>query len=95
MIDDDRFIFDTLKNWYFGEDNTGDIMMADNVGRLKDACEHLGNIHLVSPCLDDGLLSRVTYAHCVHVSTNRQKCPFLGYGPMYNRLIHIVMTGIE
>lgn len=33
MIDDDRLIADTLSKWYFGADDTGDVM---NLGNMKD-----------------------------------------------------------
>jgi len=49
MIDDDRFINGTRDNWYFGEDDTGDIMNIDNLHGLLAKCSKLGmtNIHLV------------------------------------------------
>ncbi|XP_017893348.1 cap-specific mRNA (nucleoside-2'-O-)-methyltransferase 2 [Ceratina calcarata] len=41
MIDDDRFIRHTLDYWYFGEDNTGNIMTLNNfTGLIKHSVPH-------------------------------------------------------
>jgi cap2 methyltransferase len=34
MVDDDRFIIETLNRWYFGEDNSGNILNTKNIGGL-------------------------------------------------------------
>jgi cap2 methyltransferase len=34
MVDDDRFISETSDRWYFGEDNSGNILNANNIGGL-------------------------------------------------------------
>lgn len=34
MVDDDRFIIETLDNWYFGIDNSGNILNIDNIRGL-------------------------------------------------------------
>ena len=34
MVDDDRFIIETLDNWYFGTDNSGNILNTDNIRGL-------------------------------------------------------------
>ena len=39
MVDDDLFISKTYSNWYFGGDNTGNIMNQENVTDLKDKIE--------------------------------------------------------
>lgn len=34
MVDDDRFIVETLKQWYFGVDNSGNILNQNNINGL-------------------------------------------------------------
>lgn len=41
MVADDRFIRHTLKHWYFGDDNTGDIMDLRNLDALVKKSESL------------------------------------------------------
>ena len=36
MVDDDLFISKTYSNWYFGLDNTGNVMNCDNIESLGD-----------------------------------------------------------
>ncbi|CAH1401181.1 unnamed protein product [Nezara viridula] len=48
MINDDRFISKTLKNWWFGEDYTGNLRHPCNLDNLKKFASTLGPIHLVS-----------------------------------------------
>jgi ubiquinone/menaquinone biosynthesis C-methylase UbiE len=42
MINDDRFIDGTQHNWYFGADDTGDIMNVNNLDSLLKACVERG-----------------------------------------------------
>ena len=48
MLDDDRFILETLQHWNFGKDGTGDLMSSENLDDLKTSCQALGPIHLVN-----------------------------------------------
>ena len=45
MINDDRFIKNTLASWDFGEDFTGDLMNLENLRKIMTKCDH--NINLV------------------------------------------------
>jgi cap2 methyltransferase len=36
MVDDDRFIIETLDKWYFGIDNSGNILSINNIKALWD-----------------------------------------------------------
>jgi cap2 methyltransferase len=36
MVDDDRFIIETLDRWYFGIDNSGNILDPNNIKGLWD-----------------------------------------------------------
>lgn len=54
MIDDDRFIFSTLDCWYFGVDNTGNIMDKLNIQGLKNKLQQKV-IHLVSGVITDNI----------------------------------------
>lgn len=47
MIDDDRFIRESFDFWYFGKDNTGNLMDLKNLEGLLDLVSTMGDIHLV------------------------------------------------
>ncbi|XP_048776785.1 cap-specific mRNA (nucleoside-2'-O-)-methyltransferase 2-like isoform X2 [Ostrea edulis] len=58
MIDDDRFIKGSVDYWYFGEDNTGNLMDISNYEGLLTVASTMGNIQLVTgdgsiDCQDD------------------------------------------
>lgn len=41
MIDDDQFVLHTLEHWYFGEDNSGNIMNRENIRGLWERAHRL------------------------------------------------------
>ncbi|XP_035212304.1 cap-specific mRNA (nucleoside-2'-O-)-methyltransferase 2-like isoform X2 [Stegodyphus dumicola] len=58
IIVDDRLLFPTLRNWYFGKDNTGDITNPKYLLEIKDILEKRGLVKLVTAdgsinCLDN------------------------------------------
>ncbi|KAM5262444.1 cap-specific mRNA (nucleoside-2'-O-)-methyltransferase 2 [Ctenodactylus gundi] len=48
MIMDDRLIANTLHWWYFGPDNTGDIMTLKYLTGLQDFISNMATVHLVT-----------------------------------------------
>ena len=48
MIMDDRLIANTLRCWYFGPDNTGDIMTLKYLTGLQNFISSMGTIHLIT-----------------------------------------------
>ncbi|XP_058803418.1 cap-specific mRNA (nucleoside-2'-O-)-methyltransferase 2 isoform X2 [Phymastichus coffea] len=48
MISDDRFIMHTLQNWYFGSDNTGNLMSLENLDALIARAKSMENIFLIT-----------------------------------------------
>lgn len=48
MIMDDRLIANTLPWWYFGPDNTGDIMTLKYLSGLEDFLSSMSTVHLVT-----------------------------------------------
>lgn len=48
MIMDDRLIANTLHHWYFGPDNTGDIMTLKYLTGLQSFVSSMGAIHLIT-----------------------------------------------
>lgn len=48
MIDDDRLIRESFDFWYFGKDNTGNLMDFKNLTGLLDLVSTMGDIHLVT-----------------------------------------------
>ncbi|XP_066999169.2 cap-specific mRNA (nucleoside-2'-O-)-methyltransferase 2 [Anabrus simplex] len=48
MINDDRFILQTLEHWDFGRDFTGDLMNLKNLKHLLIESRKIGEVHLVT-----------------------------------------------
>lgn len=48
VVVDDRLLFPTLKNWYFGKCNTGNITDSDYIDDLCNVVEKIGLFHLVT-----------------------------------------------
>ncbi|KAL3871621.1 hypothetical protein ACJMK2_039608 [Sinanodonta woodiana] len=48
MIDDDRFIKSTVDKWYFGKDNTGNLMTQQNLEGLIEIVQEIGLADLVT-----------------------------------------------
>ncbi|NWH71376.1 CMTR2 methyltransferase, partial [Piaya cayana] len=48
MIADDRLIANTLPCWYFGPDNTGDVMTLKHLTGLQDFVGNMATVHLVT-----------------------------------------------
>ncbi|CAF1482607.1 unnamed protein product, partial [Adineta ricciae] len=51
MVDDDRFIVETLNRWYFGVDNSGNILNQNNINGLWNKINNESNamgVHLVT-----------------------------------------------
>ncbi|XP_019361377.1 PREDICTED: cap-specific mRNA (nucleoside-2'-O-)-methyltransferase 2 [Gavialis gangeticus] len=48
MIMDDRLIANTLPLWYFGPDNTGDVMMLKHLEGLQHFISNMATVHLVT-----------------------------------------------
>ncbi|XP_011506063.1 PREDICTED: cap-specific mRNA (nucleoside-2'-O-)-methyltransferase 2 [Ceratosolen solmsi marchali] len=58
MISDDRFIVNTLENWFFGHDGTGNLMNIENLDALVEKIKHKGKVDLITAdgsvnCVDD------------------------------------------
>lgn len=54
MIDADQFIISTDRNWFFGGDDTGNVMSAANIRSLWQQAERIGKVMLVT---GDGSIS--------------------------------------
>lgn len=49
LIDQDRFMLETIDHWYLGKDNSGDVMVQENVRGLVEMVKHdLVEVDLVS-----------------------------------------------
>jgi len=46
MLDDDRFIVETIDKWCFGQDNTGNIMDQDNIRAIRKQVSNISPICL-------------------------------------------------
>lgn len=47
VVVDDRLILPTLRHWYFGEDNTGDITASSFINNISNFAEKFGLYDLV------------------------------------------------
>jgi len=54
MVNDDRFIMASVNNWHFGEDNTGDQMVRENMTSLVERTKELGKTGVVDLVTADG-----------------------------------------
>jgi len=54
MVNDDRFIMSSLNNWHFGEDDTGDLLVKENMSSLVERAKEFGNTGLVHLVTADG-----------------------------------------
>jgi len=54
MLDDDRFIVETIDNWCFGHENTGNIMKQENIQSIWEEVKKIEPISLVT---GDGSIS--------------------------------------
>jgi len=54
MINDDRFIMGSLKNWYFGKDDTGNLLDKTNMLGLIERSKKLGDTGIVNLVTADG-----------------------------------------
>ena len=51
LIDQDKFMSETWSHWFLGGDNSGDVMVWENVVGLRAAVKgEMGEVHLVSLC---------------------------------------------
>lgn len=72
MIKDDRFILHTMDNWFFGRDNTGDLMKLNNLDGLIDRSD--GNVMLVTAdgsinCMDSPDEQELLVSHLHYCET--------------------------
>ncbi|CAF1244881.1 unnamed protein product [Didymodactylos carnosus] len=75
MIDDDRFIVETIKNWYFGVDNSGNILKPENIRGLWNIYAGSNKVTLVTsdgavdasgdPNEQEALVSELHYTEAV------------------------------
>ncbi|XP_069510818.1 cap-specific mRNA (nucleoside-2'-O-)-methyltransferase 2 [Ambystoma mexicanum] len=75
MIADDRFIAGTLTYWYFGPDNTGDVMTLNHLTGLQHFIGHMSCVHLVTadgsfdcqgnPGEQEGLVAALHYCEAI------------------------------
>lgn len=49
MVDDDRFIIETMNNWYFGRDNSGNILDVNNIKSLWNRVKVSLSVTSLSP----------------------------------------------
>jgi len=65
MITDDRFMVQTSDHWYFGADNTGDILSSHFIESLISECskKDMNSVHLV--CITAVFIAILYYIHVV------------------------------
>ncbi|KAH3799289.1 cap-specific mRNA (nucleoside-2'-O-)-methyltransferase 2-like [Dreissena polymorpha] len=71
MIDEDRFIRTTFDNWYFGEDQTGNLMNQENMEGLKN---RLADVHVDLVTADGSIDCQFDPAEQESVVSRLQHC---------------------